>query len=52
MRATRDVPECRHLWNSEIGVAPRVVECDWCVMCSETRPGFKDPREKYDDDEP
>jgi hypothetical protein len=36
-----------HLWNSAIGVPSKVVECDWCVVCSMPRPGYMDPKDKW-----
>lgn len=35
-----------HFWNSELRQASRVIECDWCIFCGETRPGYKGPHEK------
>lgn len=41
-----DLPE-GHLWNSSIGVPSKVIECDWCVICSTPRPGYLDPQLKW-----
>lgn len=43
--------ECTHLWNSVIGYPSKVIECDWCTICSVVRPGFMDPRDKWRTDD-
>lgn len=43
-------PRLTHFWQSELRTRSMVVECDWCMWCSITRPGYKDPRTKWDDD--
>lgn len=45
-----DLPE-GHLWNSSIGVPSKVIECDWCLICSAPRPGYLDPRDKWKTDD-
>lgn len=34
-----------HLWHSTIVVRSRVTVSDWCVNCTEPRPGYIDPKE-------
>lgn len=41
-------PDRKHYWNSQLRQQSMKTESDWCINCGATRPGYLDPRKKWD----